>query len=412
MRYGAFALLLLLLPLTASAQQRDLDFFIGQALQFSPLLQDLRSQVAVNRLDSLRLRAGLRPQINGTVAAQVAPAYKDWGYDYALTNGGFLTALVSANQTIIGRGNIAAQAQTLHLLSLTAQNTTKTSAQDLRRSVVTQYLTAWSDRQQLDFNREVLELLRREETIMKRLTETSVYRQIDYLTFRTTLQQQELLVLQLDNQWRNDLSSLNYLSGITDTTAFDLPEPNLTALDLPMPEGSAFAQQYQLDSLRIRNSEALIDLAYRPKASIMADAGFNSAFTSRGYRNFGMSVGANLTVPIYDGQQRRMQHDKNVIAEQTRQGYARFFNQQYRQQIAQLRQQLLQTEQLIAQTAEQIKFSRALLDANGKLLSTGDVRIADYLLALNNYRSARNLVTQQRSARLLVINQLNYWSLK
>ncbi len=412
MRHCAFVLLLLLGILPVSAQQRDLDFFITQALKSSPLLQDLQSQIVSNRIDSLRLRAGLRTQVTGNVAAQIAPSFRDWGYDYALTNGGYLTALVSANKTFVGRGNIAAQAQTINLLSLTAQNTAKTTAQDVRRSVATQYLTAWTDRQQLDFNREVLDLLRREEAILKRLTETNVYRQIDYLTFRTTVQQQELLVQQSDNQWRNDLSMLNYLSGVVDTVAFDLPEPSLTPGLLPTPEKSAFIQQYRLDSLRIRNSDALIDLSYRPKASITADAGFNSAFTSRGYRNFGASIGVNLAVPIYDGHQRKLQHDKNVLAEQTRQGYLHFFDQQYRQQIAQLYQQLNQAEQLIAQTNEQIKYSQTLLDANGKLLPTGDVRIIDYLLALNNYLNARNLATQQRSARLQVINQLNYWSLK
>ena len=107
-----------------------------------------------------------------------------------------------------------------------------------------------------------------------------------------------------------------------------------------------------------------------------------------------------------------MQHDKNIIAEQTRQGYARFFNQQYRQQVAQLYQQLEQTEQIIAQTSEQIKYSQTLLEANGRLLRTGDARIADYILALNNYLNAQNLVTQLRITRLQIINQLNYWSLK
>ncbi len=412
MRKNALVLLGLCTVLIASAQQRDVNFFIDQALKTSPLLQDLRSQVATNRLDSLRIHAGLRPQVTGNVSALLAPVVGGWGYDYAITNGGYLTAVVSASQAIVGQRNIATQAQTLTLLSLTAQNTAKTTAQDLQRSVAIQYVTAWSDRQQLDFNREMLDLLRREEAVLKRLTETGVYRQIDYLTFRTTLQQQELLVLQAENQWRNDLSALNYLSGITDTTAFELPEPSLLPQLLPAAERSAFAEQYRLDSLRIRNSEALIDLAYRPRASVVADAGYNSSFAFQGYKNFGLSVGMNLTVPIYDGLQRRLQHDKNVIAEQTRLNYVRFFKQQYQQQIAQLQQQLTQTEQLVAQSAEQIKFSQALLDANAKLLATGDVRIADYLLALNNYRSARYVVTQQRSVRLQIINQLNYWSLQ
>ncbi len=413
MRTVVFLLLLLLCPAPAPAQaQRDVDFFIGQALQNSPLLQDLQNQVAANRIDSLRLRAGLRPQLSGNGTVLIAPAYKGWGYDYAVTNGGGLTALVSASQPIVSRENTAAQTQAITLQSLTAQNSAKTTAQDLRREVVAQYLSALGDRQQLDFNREMLDLLQREETVLKQLTGASVYRQTDYLIFLAAIQQQELLVQQLENQWRNDLSALNYICGIADTSAVTLSDPGLTLLPLPAPEASAYFEPYRLDSLRIRNSEALIDFSYRPKASVAADAGFNSSFVSKGYRNFGLSAGINVSVPIYDGQQRQMQHDKNTIAENTRRGYARFFSQQFRQQTDQLYQQLAQTEQLIALTSGQLKYTQTLIDANGKLLRTGDARIADYLLALNSYLNARNLVTQQRIARLQIINQLNYWSLQ
>jgi outer membrane protein TolC len=395
----------------AFSQQSDVDFFIKQALNNSPLLQDLNNQVAANRLDSLRLRAGLRPQLNGTVAGLIAPTVKGWGYDNAVTNGGGLAGLISVSQPLIGRDNIAAQTQSIAIQTRSAQNSAHTSAQDIRRTITAQYLLALGDRQQLDFNQELLDLVRREAAVLKRLTETNVYRQTDYLIFLTSLQQQEFVVQALENQWRNDLSMLNYLCGITDTAAVVLREPVLSPLPLPGPNESAFYTPYLLDSLRIQNSEALLDFSYRPKASVVADAGFNSSFLSRGYRNFGLSFGLNLTVPIYDGGQRQLQHDKNTIAEQTRRGYARFFGQQYRQQIAQLYQQLTQTEQLLTQTTGQLKYTQTLLEANGKLLRTGELRIADYILALNNYRIAQNLATQQRIARLQLINQLNYWSL-
>lgn len=412
MRLFALFLLFLFDHQNALAQQKDLDFFLNQALTNSPLLHDLQNQAAVNRLDSMQLRAGLRPQVNGNVAGLIAPAFKGWGYDYAITNGGSLAALVSATQPVIRRDMVAAQTRAITLQSESALNTARTAAQDLRRDVTVQYLTALGDRRQLDFNRSVLDLLRREEAILKKLTETGVYRQTDYLGFLTTMQQQELIIQQIDNQWRSDLSALHFLCGITDTSAVTLSEPALTLLPLPETTESAFYTPYRLDSLRIRNNDALVDFSYRPRATVAADAGFNSSFFSKGYRNFGVSAGINLTVPIYDGQQRRIQHGKNAIAEQTRQEYARYFDRQYHQQIAQLFQQLAQTEQLIDLTTGQIKYSQALLDANEKLLRTGDVRIADYILALNNYLNAQNLVTQQRIARLQIINQLNYWSLK
>ncbi|HXB07454.1 MAG TPA: hypothetical protein VNW04_10070, partial [Puia sp.] len=80
------------------------------------------------------------------------------------------------------------------------------------------------------------------------------------------------------------------------------------------------------------------------------------------------------------------------------------------QQIAQLRQQLQATDELIGQIDDQVKYSQALIDVNGKLLGTGDAKISDYIIALGNYLNARNLLTQNNITRLQIINQINYWN--
>ena len=59
---------------------------------------------------------------------------------------------------------------------------------------------------------------------------------------------------------------------------------------------------------------------------------------------------------------------------------------------------------------DQIKFLEALIEANGKLLETGDIKMTDYILALNNYITAKNLLVQNKISRYQIINQLNYWN--
>ncbi|HLX67187.1 MAG TPA: TolC family protein, partial [Puia sp.] len=120
--------------------------------------------------------------------------------------------------------------------------------------------------------------------------------------------------------------------------------------------------------------------------------------------------GVTITMPIYDGHQRKMQYSKLDIQERTRAGYREFFTSQYSQQLAQLSQQLKATEELIDQINEQVRYSETLIDVNGKLLGTGDARIADYILALSNYLNAKNLLTQNYITRLQIINQINYWN--
>ena len=78
--------------------------------------------------------------------------------------------------------------------------------------------------------------------------------------------------------------------------------------------------------------------------------------------------------------------------------------------MAQLTQQLKATEELINDINNQLRYSESLITVNEKLLEAGEVKIADYILALNSYLNAKNLITQNKITRLQIINQINYWN--
>ncbi len=82
--------------------------------------------------------------------------------------------------------------------------------------------------QQLNFYTEVNNILRDQDTILKKLAQNNVYRQTDYLTFLVTMKQQQLQLKQLQIQFRNDFSMLNYLCGIFDTSAASLDAPDIS----------------------------------------------------------------------------------------------------------------------------------------------------------------------------------------
>ncbi|HVS95933.1 MAG TPA: TolC family protein [Puia sp.] len=387
-----------------------LAFYLGEALQNSPLLKDYRNQVLSGQIDSQLIKAGYRPQVTGSSTNIYAPLINGWGYDQAISNGGNFTTVAAVTQTLVGQKHLDAQYETIRLQNQEITNTSKISEQDLKKSVTAQYITAYGDLQQLKFNREIYALLQKEESLLKDLTQKNVYRQTDYLAFLVTLKQEGLLLQQLDIQYRNDHGTLNYLCGIADTSATLLEDPGVRLQSLPEITNSIFFRQYGLDSLKLRNNRSLIDFTYRPKATLYADGGWSSSLMYEPYKNFGVSFGFTVTMPIYDGHQRKMQYSKLDIAERTRAGYKDFFTRQYNQQIAQLTRQLKATEALIGQIDEQVRYSQALIEVNGKLLGTGDARISDYIIALSNYLNAKNLLTQNTITRLQIINQINYWN--
>lgn len=397
-------------PAGAGAPATGLAYYLDQALQSSPLLKDYHNQVLSGQVDSQLIRASYLPQVYGTSTSLWAPTVNGVGYDQAISNGGGFTTVAAVTKTIVSRSHLDAQYQTIRLQSQGVENSTKVSEQDLKKSVTAQYITTYGDLRQLIFNRETYELLQKEEVLLKGLTEKNVYRQTDYLAFLVTLKQVALSQRQLEIQYRNDHGTLNYLCGIVDTASTPLEDPLIQLQPLPDISGSVFFRQFHLDSLKLRNNRSLIDFNYRPKASLYADAGFSSTFAFEGYKNFGMSFGVTITMPIYDGHQRRLQYSKLNIAERTRAGYKDFFTRQYSQQIAQLTQQLKATEDLIGQIDDQVRYSQALIEVNGKLLGTGDAKIAEYIIAIGNYLNARNLLTQNSITRLQIINQINYWN--
>jgi len=50
----------------AAAQDKSLDFYLKAALNSSPLLKDYNNQVRSNFIDSMRIKASYKPQVNGT----------------------------------------------------------------------------------------------------------------------------------------------------------------------------------------------------------------------------------------------------------------------------------------------------------------------------------------------------------
>ncbi len=407
-----FSVFSMFFSVAVNAQQKDLNYYIGAGTLNSPLLKDYRNQQISNLIDSLRILAGYKPQVSGVSTNSYAPTIRGWGYDGAVTNGANFSQLIVATKQLVTKENLQNQQEAIRLLNESLNISGKISEQDLSKSIIAQYITAYGNWQQYSFNNEVLSLLKKEEAILKTLTERGVYRQTDYLSFLVTIQQQELLISQIKIQYQNEFSTLNYLCGIKDTSAVSLAEPEIYLAIVPEAENTVFYQQFRIDSLKLKNRNALVEFNYKPKVNLYADAGYLSSFADLPYKNFGASFGVNVTVPIYDGRQKKMQHDKLSIAEQTRQNYRDYFKKQFDQQVAQLTQQLQATQQLINQTDKQIKYTQTLIEANRKLLETGDVRMADYILAIGNYLTAKNIITQNNITKLQLINQINYWNKK
>lgn len=400
----------MLCTLSVYSQTRDLNYYLELSMENSPLLKDYNSRMVMNKIDSLIQRANFNPTVGFSTGGVYAPDVKGYGYDRANVDRENFNALLSIHQAIIGRKNRATQLEAYKLENQAVQTSQKLSQQELRVAITTQYIAAYGNLQEKDYQEEIVGILQKEGELLKTLTEKSVYKQTDYLNFQISLQQQVLLLQQQRASYKDKVAVLNYLCGKVDTSEVVLEAPDLVPQLSTSYESTLQYRQFQIDSLKNKNSDALIDYDYHPKVNAFADAGFNSTFAERPYRNMGASIGLTLSVPFYDGGQRKKQHQKIKLQEQVRQDYQTFSQHQYEQQLVQLYQQLAQTEGIIRQAQLIVVQTLTLIKAYSRLLQNGEASITDYVLALNNYLDAKHAEQMNRNNKLQIINQINYWN--
>lgn len=388
---------------------KNLDFYLNQSKSNSPVLKDLQIQLKSARVDSSIIYATKKPQIIGTANGVYAPLIKAYGYDEIITNGQALDAMLQVNYDLLNKNRIKNQLQGVKILTDSIKYASQNIVFDLKRSITDQYIVAFASQDQVIFNLEVVALLKKEDQLLKQLTRSNIYKQSEYLTFLVTLQQQELIVKQATLQFKNDLATLNYLTGITDTTTVKLDKPVFN-ISNSFTQNSFFNQKFEIDSLKNINQKSAIDLNYKPKLGIYANGGYNSSLILQPYKNFGASVGFTFSIPIYDGHQKRMQYEKINLSKETISIYKEFFTRQQTQQLNLISQQIAETDLLFDKINNQIRFCKGLIDVDIKLLNTGDLKVADFIIAINNYLAVQNILRQTTINRLKLINQYNYWN--
>lgn len=407
-------LLFLIFSISKSAycQSQGLNYYIEQGLQNSPLLKDYANQIQSASVDSTILNAQRKPQVNAISMVMVVPTYQDYGYDAGITNGGNYGAQVSVTQNVLNKKTYKPQYEAIRIQKQTLTNTSKLSEHDLKKSITDQYLTAYNSLKQVDYTKATLKLLNEEKDILKRLTEQGVYKQTDYLSFEIAIQSQEIQIKQSENQYKNDVRSLNVICGINDTAYHQLAPPDLKLESNADKSNSPFLKQFKLDSINIINQKSLAGIKYRPQFNWFADAGLlgSSPDPSLLYKNFGTSFGFNFSMPLYDGKQKKLQYQKLSISESTRINYQSFFKNQYNQHIQQITIQLAENEQLTGQIQKQMTTAETLIRQSKQLLDAGTLSITDFIITIKNYIDIKNQLNQAQLTKLQLMSEYNYWN--
>jgi outer membrane protein TolC len=393
----------------SQSQIRNLDFFIQQGLTNSPLLKDLDNQMRSNSLDSLLIKAQRVPQINFNGQLSYAPIINGYGYSEAITNGGNFFSTINLSQSLFNANTVNARYMKIGIQNQSLTNTAKLSQTDLKKSITAQYLVAYSVYADIMNGQAILKSLEEQDKILKQLTEQGIYRQTDYLSFKVEVQARRILQSELRIRYRKELSAINNLCGLNDTTSYSLSLPDLPVTLAVRPENSPHFLRFRFDSLSIQNEKLMLDRSYKPVVNWVADAGLVNNDPSVIYKNFGASVGFSLSLPVYDGNQRRLNYEKLINAEETRLAYEHSFHNQYDEQLNQLNKELELSREILPQIKEELDLATSIIRQDKDLFNSGGISITDYLLAVRNYISIQQYLNQYQVKILQIINEINYW---
>jgi outer membrane protein TolC len=395
-----------LLPSINEAQ--DLDFYLKQGLANSPLLKDYQNQINASDLDSLLVKAAQLPQANLNGQIMVAPYSNNYGYDVNITNGGNYSGVVAVSQQFLNHKILANKYEGISIQRNSLANSSKISSNDLKRVITNQYLTAFSDLNDLKFNNDFLKILQSQQEIIQQLVSGGIYKQTDYLSLRIELQSLEILIQQLNSQFEKDLRLLNQVCGLNDSVVYNLSVPLIEKVELPNPMLSPLFMQYKIDSFKISNQKIAIENNYRPKLNWFADAGFNSSTFPGVYQHFGFSAGINLSIPIYDGHQRKLQIGKLSISEDSRGHYETFFKNQYSSQVQELNNELSVSKNITSKLEKQLATAKELLTLSKNQLNVGNIGVTEFINAFKSYKSINHDLNQSQVKTLFILNEMNY----
>jgi len=396
------------LSLIAYNQTHNLEFYLNQAIQNSPLLNDYRNQIKSAVSDSLIIRAAKKPLVEAKSQLLYAPVYKNFGYDEVITDQGNYTAVVGVTQPLFNKKELNNKYNAIDIQKQSLNNSSRISVTELNKVITDQYITSFSGLTDFLFNKNFLELLGRENEIVKQFVKNGIAKQTDYLSLLVEIQSQEILISQLKNQYRNDLMLLNQLCGLKDSTWYELADPAVEIKGTPDIKKSPSYIQYKIDSIRLENEKMAIDIRYKPKINWFADAGFLTSNPWDFYKHFGYSAGMSLNVPLYDGKQRSIEKQKIEFNENTRQVYKSTYYNQYFQQIQQLDLELKALNEMSVQVENQLKTSEQLVNTLKEQLEAGIVQMTEYINAIKNFKTTSRNINLIHIQKLQVINEMNF----
>lgn len=421
---GKYKLLFIffVLSLAVSAQERTLSFYQNAAHTNSPEIKESINLQKINLFQNDLIKAQYqKPQVNFTadylfapfffnngkfISITDSPSSKAIGYDAALTDGGLYAAQIGVSKSLFNRKTVNSLIELNQIENKSIQLNQTQLQHDLEKSVNEQYIAVYQLQQQKEYLIGTIKIIADRLRIMEALVKKNLARPSDYLALEVELSAKQFDIKQQHNSLVSAIGQLNNLCGINDTSVYSFSAPRIEQRS-PVSKFS-FEEKYKNDSLNIIAQQVVSNSKYNPQVDVFGNIGLNSTNASNIPRNFGVSAGIHLNVPIYDGKQREITESQSKILLDINQTYRSSLATKVRSELGMIIKQIVSTKESITILEQQLVKQKSLINIYEGELAQGQISIIDYIIALQEYSSTLQNKVQTESNLWLLINQYNY----
>lgn len=401
-----------------------LDAYIQSAVQTNAALSTLRTYQRVGELEGQRLAAQVSaPQVSLIANAMVAPivsydgkipvlivnplgSNRYIGYDGAASNGGQFLGMVNVSKQFFTSAVSEANRATIQSQRGQLQVAIDRGVHDLEKAVVDRYLVCLQDKVQWMYADSAITLISDQIRVMESLAAAGIVRESDVAL--VNLERKSFVVQRaaFASALRRDVADFKVLCGLLETDSVIVD-----AVDIRSNQAigsSQYLASFTADSLAAVTTFETFKTRYVPQVSGFANAGVNAVNVATLTSRFGMSLGVNVTMNLYDGAQAGLEEIKVHEQLLTISANARLLQTRLAEQIMRTTQEIVDCEQRLDLLNATVEESVRAVAVIRKELASGQAIAPEYA------RMLRVLSTYKKDAAVLRVdllglkNTLNY----
>ncbi len=400
----------------------SLNYFLQQAKLNAPILGENANLLKIGEIQkSIIIAQNTSLQVNATSEVLVAPYFNNngkiidittspsssaFGYDAGITNGGLYSAQINVTKNLFNQAatyNLLFQNKILNkTILLTSEEITHT----IVKNITDAYILAYQLQLQEEFTKEILKDLEKRLQVVKLLVKHAVLMESDYLLLQLDIEGKKLELQQIQNNLTIAINQLYSLSGTLIGVIEKLEAPNFVNATNPL--HFFYQKKFKNDSLQIVANQRVFENQYKPQVTAYANTGLNAIESPNIYRKFGASIGLRLTIPIYDGKQRKYNVQQSVLKVENLKFYKGNAKVQLNNNLQTIEQQIQALDKNMMLLDKQLEKQQYILEIYKGKLVEGQISIVDYLNVLQNYKLNAYTKLQMQTNHWLLKSQYNF----